>query len=69
MVWLKRDVPDDTVCALTNNILNIVLLAHIEGDLAGSTRVWSARLRRHFARLCYSCFRGTEARGRELSIS
>jgi hypothetical protein len=27
-------LPDDTVCALANDILNIVLVGHVEGDLS-----------------------------------
>ena len=30
------NVPDDSVSALADNILNIVLLAHVERDLTGS---------------------------------
>jgi hypothetical protein len=33
---LVKSRADDTVCALANNILDVVLLADIEGDLAGS---------------------------------
>jgi hypothetical protein len=31
-------VPDNTICTLTYNILNVILLGHIEGDLARSRR-------------------------------
>lgn len=34
-----RDSPDNTVSALANDILNVVLLAYIEGDLAGAGRI------------------------------
>jgi hypothetical protein len=34
---------DDTVCALANNILNVILLANVEGDLAGTALRRSAR--------------------------
>ena len=34
---------DDTVCALANNILNVILLADVEGDLAGTALRRSAR--------------------------
>lgn len=34
---------DDTVCALTNNILDVILLADVEGDLAGTALRRSAR--------------------------
>lgn len=33
----------DTVCALANNILNVILLADVEGDLAGTALRRSAR--------------------------
>lgn len=41
----KKNIPDDTVCTLTNNILNIILLAHIERDLAGPRSVRGVRSR------------------------
>jgi hypothetical protein len=34
---------DDTVCALANNILDVILLANVEGDLAGTALRRSAR--------------------------
>ena len=33
----------DTVCALANNILDVILLADVEGDLAGTALRRSAR--------------------------
>ena len=42
------DIPDHTVGTLADNILNVILLAHVEGDLAG---VGPAGLVR--ARHCY----------------
>jgi hypothetical protein len=29
-------LPDDTVCALADHILNVVLFGHVKGDLTGS---------------------------------
>jgi hypothetical protein len=43
---LVKSRADDTVCALANNILDVILLANVEGDLAGSSCRRSAR-RRH----------------------
>jgi hypothetical protein len=34
---------DDTVCALANNILDVILLADVEGDLAGTALRRSTR--------------------------
>lgn len=46
-----RNLPDHTVGALAHNILDVILLAHVERDLAGSRRV--GRLRsRHDVSLC-----------------
>ena len=35
----EADSPDNTVCSLADDILNIILLAHVKGDLAGARRV------------------------------
>lgn len=35
--WQGRCLPDDTVCALADYILNLILIGHVEGDLAGSS--------------------------------
>jgi hypothetical protein len=43
---LVKSGADDTVCALANNILDVILLADVEGDLAGSGLRRGAR-RRH----------------------
>ena len=43
---LVKSGADDTVCALANNILDVILLADVEGYLAGSGLRGSAR-RRH----------------------
>jgi hypothetical protein len=43
---LVKSRADDTVCALADNILDVILLADVEGDLAGSSLRGSAR-RRH----------------------
>ena len=40
---LVKSGADDTVCALANNILDVILLADVEGDLAGSGLRRSAR--------------------------
>jgi hypothetical protein len=44
---LVKSRADDTVCALANNILDVILLADIEGDLAGSGCRRSSARRRH----------------------
>ena len=41
----SRNIPDDTVSAFTDHILNIVLLAHVERDLAGPRSVRGVRSR------------------------
>lgn len=38
-VTRASDSPDNSIGALADDILNVVLLAHIEGDLAGASRV------------------------------
>jgi hypothetical protein len=43
---LVKSRADDTVCALANDILDVILLADVEGDLAGPRCRRSAR-RRH----------------------
>ena len=43
---LVKSRADNTVCALANNILDVILLADVEGDLAGSGLRRGAR-RRH----------------------
>jgi len=40
---LVKSRADDTICALANNILDVILLADVEGDLAGSGSRRSAR--------------------------
>lgn len=34
---VRRYLPDNTVCALTDYILDLILIGHVEGDLAGSS--------------------------------
>lgn len=41
----RENIPDNTIGALTNNILNIILLAHVERDLAGPRSVRGVRSR------------------------
>ena len=36
-VW--RNLPDDTICTLADDILNVILLAHVEGYLPRTLRV------------------------------
>jgi hypothetical protein len=43
----KQGLPDDTVGTLTDDILNVILLADIEGDLAGVGRVVGGLSARH----------------------
>jgi len=38
------DVPDDSVSTLANDILNIVLVGDVEGDLSRATIWWGLRL-------------------------
>ena len=40
---LVKSRADNTVCALANNILNVILLADVERDLAGTALRRSAR--------------------------
>lgn len=38
------DLPDDSICALTDHVLNVVLLRHIEGDFPrAAAACWCAR--------------------------
>lgn len=39
------NLPDHTVGTLADDILNVILLAHVEGDLAGARRVRGLRSR------------------------
>jgi hypothetical protein len=41
----RKNIPDDTIGAFTNHILDIILLAHVEGDLAGPRSVRGVRSR------------------------
>lgn len=54
-------LPNDSIGTFTNNILNIVLLAHIEGNLSRTLR--RVRLTRHRARGMAVCSR-IDFRGR-----
>ena len=37
--FCSANLPDDTICTLSNNVLDIILIRHVEGNLARSTRL------------------------------
>jgi hypothetical protein len=49
------NLPDYTVCSLTNDVLDVILLAHIEGDLAGARGVRGLGSRHDRCCCCCCC--------------
>jgi hypothetical protein len=41
----SKNIPDDTISTFTDHILDIILLAHVEGNLAGPRSVRGVRSR------------------------